>query len=49
MPVSLSPVLAAGEEARAVLNWGERPNDLDLHAVEVRPSGPTVICEVDYR
>ena len=49
LAISLSPSLIIGvEEARAVLNWGKEPNDLDLHAVEVRPEGPSVNCEVDY-
>lgn len=38
--VPMSPVLAADEVARFILDWGEKPRDLDAHLILSEPSAP---------
>merc|ERR1711962_554235 len=46
--ISLTPVLEPHTDMRLVMNWGRKPNDLDLHVLQInRNNGAT--CETYYR
>ena len=51
LTISLSPKLSQVERLRVVLNWGDKPNDLDLGAQEKSSNStfdPT-ICDVSAK
>jgi len=47
--ISLSPILDPQTEMRLVMNWGENPQDLDLHVLQIDRKSGEETCHTSYR
>merc|ERR1712112_447917 len=47
--ISLSPILDPQTEMRLVMNWGQNPQDLDLHVLQIDRKSGEETCHTSYR